>query len=47
MKKSHVDCFLESCSDAEIITVLGYIKALKEDQLEAKIAETRAGNRLQ
>lgn len=47
MKKTHVNEFLEGCSDKDLMLLLGYIKAQKEDELDEMISRTRSGNRLQ
>lgn len=47
MKKTHVDEFLEGCSDKELLFLLGYVKAQKEDELDEMIARTRTDGKLQ
>lgn len=47
MKRTHVDEFLEGCSDKDLMLLLGYVKAQKEDELDEMIARTRTTERLQ
>lgn len=47
MKRTHVDDFLEGCSDKELMLLLGYVKAQKEDELDEMIARTRTNGKLQ
>jgi len=47
MKRTHVDEFLEGCSDKDLMLLLGYVKAQKEDELEEMIARSRTSDKLQ
>ncbi len=47
MRKTHVDEFLEGCSDKDLMLLLGYVKAQKEDELDEMIARTRTTGKIQ
>lgn len=44
MSKTHVEKFIDSCSNDQMMTILRYVKAQKEDRLETMLEEMMLDN---
>lgn len=47
MSKTHVEKFIDSCSNDQMMTILRYIRAQKLDQLDNILASTKPNSPIQ